>query len=1031
LLLIGLMVGLVFAGAVSQPGLATSTTAQNTNNNGNRAYTAFWGILYNESVLVNQLVKENRSGSVSLSTVNALVVTSWKGEDNAANVSAQVWKALQQLRKAGVKLYYSQEELREMAENVSRNGLPQKTVQELKAQGWTDDEINALQEYIVKNADKIKGGFNMSSFFANFSLAFVRVGMTYASYETLALEVWGWGNGSTKYEDEKNALNDFQGASTESCPNVSAEWTTFKVAYSSDYVEGMLEAVRNISMEIRGMMDKANKFVEGGGLVFGSSSNEYYWPDALKAYNLSRRIYAIVKAMRLGSNDTGLRWMLNQEMAEFGDSLKVYHKGSSPQPAPPIPCFHGVCPTVYGLGTSQVSYSGSRVGYLVLDGVKVVVDSVNSTGATYHIVVSFHAVNNVVSNVSIRVSDLNGRSAGRVSFVHPDDGVETWKSKEFSVSFNGASEVRVFGEVTLTYTSMATSTASLPTPTAVLKSESLSTSSGSSSSSGLRRMMLSKSYVASIRFEDSGLNPNGVSFAVVPSSTRVRSGDVVSFKVVVSNENPVAVSGRWVVYVTVPDGNGVGHVVTLRGNVTVPDFGTESVSIGNFTYGHTGTFNYSGTFSFRSGGSGSNEYFLEDSGSVMVGEYVSTSDTVAIESVSVNPEYPIKGNYTTFHVKLKKIKGSASAVPVALYVNGLLVREEDVTFNGDTADVDLYWSSDTIGWYNYTIVANWQVSKSGILYVRGPNQEFAIKLEAFPKELNGGGTVFFVAKVWNFENSAEPLSGFVEDEKGVVVKKIGGFESRVPANAKGYAVVGFNLVVYGVGKHVYKLFLDDTDGKPNGDGEEHWSSVTVTVNPTNGTLKQVGDECSDLYFTWEFIDYHATLTCRAVLYNPTNESLTILNSSKGKPWIGISDSGVSMTPSSFNEHLSKFVTDVSNSKIPPQGNTVITFKSEISGVPLLALEYYWGAYYTITIPYDVHLSNGETLSFTLKGSGQITQNSYEVAADIGINVFLFKGAGGALKAVLVAKDLSKAGEAIRGLIGVLKEAFGWYKWWHH
>ncbi len=59
------------------------------------------------------------------------------------------------------------------------------------------------------------------------------------------------------------------------------------------------------------------------------------------------------------------------------------------------------------------------------------------------------------------------------------------------------------------------------------------------------------------------------------------------------------------------------------------------------------------------------------------------------------------------------------------------------------------------------------------------------------------------------------------------------------------------------------------------------------------------------------------------------------------------------------------------------------------------------------------------------------QSLEEVAADIGVNIFLFKGSGGALKAVLVAKDLSKVGEATKTLIGILKEAFGWYIWWHH
>ncbi len=115
--------------------------------------------------------------------------------------------------------------------------------------------------------------------------------------------------------------------------------------------------------------------------------------------------------------------------------------------------------------------------------------------------------------------------------------------------------------------------------------------------------------------------------------------------------------------------------------------------------------------------------------------------------------------------------------------------------------------------------------------VVGQVQQFDVKLEVFPIELEGGGTVYFTVKGWNFENSAIPLNGFVEDENGAIVKRIEGFEGKLPANAQNYTLTAFNLQVDGVGNHTFKLFLDNTDGKPNGIGEEHWSEVRVEVRP--------------------------------------------------------------------------------------------------------------------------------------------------------------------------------------------------------
>jgi len=55
-----------------------------------------------------------------------------------------------------------------------------------------------------------------------------------------------------------------------------------------------------------------------------------------------------------------------------------------------------------------------------------------------------------------------------------------------------------------------------------------------------------------------------------------------------------------------------------------------------------------------------------------------------------------------------------------------------------------------------------------------------------------------------------------------------------------------SYTIHGVGNHTFKVFLDNSDGKPNGSGEEHWDEVRVEVKPVNGTeLEQVGFECDD------------------------------------------------------------------------------------------------------------------------------------------------------------------------------------------
>ncbi|WP_199920108.1 hypothetical protein [Thermococcus piezophilus] len=114
------------------------------------SYEAFWDILNREAELVVGIENGN------LSLAPELIQNSRLDADNAANISALIWQALEDLKASGVKTYYTAEELREMAQNISENGLPQENVDALKEQGWTDEQIQALEEYIVQNGTKLQ-----------------------------------------------------------------------------------------------------------------------------------------------------------------------------------------------------------------------------------------------------------------------------------------------------------------------------------------------------------------------------------------------------------------------------------------------------------------------------------------------------------------------------------------------------------------------------------------------------------------------------------------------------------------------------------------------------------------------------------------------------------------------------------------------------------------------------------------------------------------------------------------------------------
>ncbi|EEB73402.2 hypothetical protein [Thermococcus sp. AM4] len=90
--------------------------------------------------------------------------------------------------------------------------------------------------------------------------------------------------------------------------------------------------------------------------------------------------------------------------------------------------------------------------------------------------------------------------------------------------------------------------------------------------------------------------------------------------------------------------------------------------------------------------------------------------------------------------------------------------------------------------------------------------------------------MYFTVKVRNYRPDKLDVRGFIEDEDGAVIVKMGG-SGVYTIPARGEKSFSFSYTLYGVANHTFKLFIDNTDGKPNGNGEEKWRKVKVEVKP--------------------------------------------------------------------------------------------------------------------------------------------------------------------------------------------------------
>ncbi|GAB6103170.1 hypothetical protein JCM16138_23930 [Thermococcus atlanticus] len=812
LVLAVLMLGMTFSTAVTQ----NLALAEPTNS----PYQAFWSILNREAGLI---VKLNSTNNATLA--EELIQNSQLGALNAANISAQTWQALEELKASKVKTYYSPKELQEIAQNISKNGLPEETIQTLKKQGWSDEEIKALQDYITKNKDNITTGFNLTEFLENFSQAFIKVAFKYNQYEA-----WAWKkllNTNTTslnlpsittwkektevpliWQDFKNFNKTFQNASLKEklhllenlkkqIMNISkdkkeelisstssttyaknpAEYeacsinpspnpiTTDRTEDAKNTAESLIRTLPRIPRNLTNptqigfeSVTKSRKIMVQGEYVIimiitrtyrwklipldcsiqetTSTNYELYYWNAFKALEELSNLGVLLKAEEFGNHDPKLNQLEHNITSHLGEYFKTSLRGEYSEN------FH-----LKGIYTSEPltnpkkpiaasqSNTPSSEGYLSA-GVSIVKDDVTENYATYRVEVNLKAEDNTISNIKVRVSGTGLSDSTSYDLIHPDDGVITWYSKP-SGRIQGSDIVTVNGTVTITYTP---NNHDMPT-------------SINSPEEGLDSNTQSKTitipYSETIRLGRS-IDKSKIHFQILPSDSRVKPDNTVTFYVKIINDNNAPVSGSYELNIATPTGT-----ITRRGSISA-DSNSDSgpIQVATITYASTGTYGYSGTFKF-------NGYEKQDAGSIIVEDDNGNTGSLKISGVNISPQKPEDGDNVSFTVKVKSTYSTSQNAELELYVDGNLVDSTQGVINANSEEtLNLHWIARQ-GEHSYTIKAYSLVggekftedAKGGKVNV-GVNSDFSGVLSVnVTGDVSMGARVRFAIDVRNVENA--------------------------------------------------------------------------------------------------------------------------------------------------------------------------------------------------------------------------------------------------------------------------------------
>ncbi|WP_211258433.1 COG1361 family protein [Thermococcus thioreducens] len=856
----------------------------------------------------------------NLSLAPELIQNSRLGAENAANISALIWQALEELKASGVKTYYTAEELREMAQNISENGLPQETVDALKAQGWTDAQIRALEEYIVQNGANITEDFNMTAFLEEFSMAFISVAFKYNHYEAWALEKWKWTQPA-----EAPTLNNEELIN----PVLADPWVQFYHAYAvSDYVgmEDSIEALRDSAYNFLTYQEKfvsltflrngsvitktgtlgRVEWTENGSMVFTTlvtspsedgfmlNTTTYYWPSALRAYELTSNIMTLVKARNCGNNNSEVQWMLNQKVAELRSALKVIIVSTSTStvqvpnepiyPIEPIDPIYPIDPKLPVLPVSTTSPEESTTaelsesttvitpadetallaldpnneeGRLVVDSVNVEAVEVTSDYVTYKVAVHLHVEDNAVSNVNLEFQGTELSDSKSMGFLYPGDSFVV--ESTVSGRVYGSDQVTVSGTVKITYTP---SSGQIPNSVSPANDE----------------REITESYSKTIPLEE-GIDPSKVYVSVLAQDENgdgtVKTGEDVTFKVVVRNDNDVNIAGTCTIRIVYPISSSDTSARSFSVSVNAPAGGSATETFGSVHYAWSGTFTYTGKCTF-------DQYEKSFSGYVTVEEDDSTDPTV-VKMIDVVPtSWPSTarlGGSVEFSVDLKNTYPVDKSVKVELKIDGTVVDVVEVTvIAGRSTGILLHWNVPDdfpVGEHSVKIQAfsrnldsndswNPEDSETGSINVERPKDLLFGKLVP---NVNGtvvqGTVVHFDVIVENKEDYPAynvPIRVFYtyQTPNGGFSDPIRVFE-RNPRQIDGLGVnlTWFNMTLTNLGKYYFTLYV-------NGEIEDE-KIITVTSNSS----VMAWMECEDT------IPLYDELSCHIHILNNSSDDVSI------------------------------------------------------------------------------------------------------------------------------------------------------------
>ncbi|ASJ05616.1 COG1470 family protein [Thermococcus barossii] len=941
--LISLIVGMSLSMAVSsKPVMAVS----------NDPYQAFWEILNREAELVVQF---NETGNASLAV--ELIQNSFLGAENAANISALIWQSLDELKTSGIKTYYTAQELREMAQNISQNGLPEETVQALKSQGWTDEQIQALEDYIAQNADNINEDFNMTAFLEDFSLAFIDVAFKYNHYESWTLEKWKWSQPAEPPQATNNEMVN---------PILAKEWVEFYRAYLSGDYNNMKSKVyrlkgsmykllsnekRNCTLTFlrdgnlvtqRGIIKGINH-TTNGSLVFTTlvtsskgkyiiwNVTTYYWPDALYAYELSSNILALVTAIESGNENDELVSILNQKVAELKDTMKVLiienkvlKNPIRDDPIRPIEPIYPINPKLPAQPVSSLHTSGDgsvetnhipteilnealntedNTGQLKITEVKVIVDKNLPGKVEYHVKVLFKAENNAVNNIRIDVEDrtTGDSDSGTLSFLNSGESY-IWNSKKFTLTHNMEGELIVSGKVEITYTP---SCGDVPLSK---NHETLSTSPN------CQERTITREYSSTINLE-SPVDWNKVRIRIEASKESVTAGESVTYRVVVENGNSVPLDD--VEYsISIPFSPTNSR--TYSDTVNVPANGEKTLLEQTVTYEDASTYVAHASIYW-------NGHSKTTSKSVTV-----TSGTLTITCVDISPATPTHGDTVSFDVSVRNPISRSRIVTVKLFIDGVEKSSKTITIGGGSSkEVTLTWAARA-GEHDWRIEA-WEDgkledSRSGTIRVISesdpcPEGEYwTAWLGVSPTEMVGEGKVH--VKVMASYCSALPDVGgdtidllYLGGSVYLDGREIHSFDTNANGN---YLLVGKTRVIdefdwpVSVGNHNITLKIKNTGGlldyiKTKTD------SVSVRGLPLEYPLELTEISCGNLNFNFEASNYYT----QGNYVSPLECTLKFRNIESARIYVKELSTEISVSPPNLEEVIQDHIAVPVNENVNP------------------------------------------------------------------------------------------------------------------